>query len=174
LTAVKKQLLPQLTWWHFKRGFVGKRRLGREIALQALYIADVSHTPAEEAFAIVLRRGGSELDDDTREFARGLTIGVCTSRDELDVSIQERAANWAVNRMAAVDRNVLRLAAYELINLPDTPIGVIIDEAIEIVRKYSNEEATRFVNGILDALKSLHPTKKQKNKKDEAPPPSEP
>jgi transcription antitermination factor NusA-like protein len=51
---------------------------------------------------------------------------------------------------------------------------VIIDEAIEIVRKYSNEEATRFVNGILDALKSLHPTKKQKNKKDEAPPPSEP
>ena len=134
---------------------MGRRRLAREVALQALYIADVSHTPAEEAFAIVVRGETAELDEDTREFARGLTLGALARIGELDALIQARAQNWAMNRMTAVDRNVIRLAAYELIARNDTPVGVVIDEAIEIVRKYSAEEATRFVNGILDALKVL-------------------
>jgi len=134
---------------------VGRRRLAREVALQALYVADVSRTPAEEAFAIVVRRDGSDLDDETREFARGLALGALARIEELDALIQARAQNWAMNRMTAVDRNVIRLAAYELVARNDTPVGVVIDEAIEIVRKYSAEEATRFVNGILDALKAL-------------------
>lgn len=134
---------------------MGRRRLAREIALQALYVADVSRTPAEEAFAIVTRRGGGEADATTLAFARDLALGALARRDELDAVISARADNWAMNRMAAVDRNVLRLAAYELTARPDTPLGVVIDEAIEIVRKYSAEEATRFVNGILDALKAL-------------------
>ena len=155
---------------------MGRRRLAREVALQALYVADVSRTPAEEAFAIVVRRDGDELDAETREFARELTLGTLARIEELDAKIQERAENWAVNRMAAVDRNVLRLAAYELIARPDTPVGVVIDEAIEIVRKYSAEEATRFVNGILDALKSLRepPKPKARRKKKDATPPSQP
>jgi N utilization substance protein B len=118
-------------------------------------VADVSHTPAEEAFAIVVRRESSDLDDETREFARGLALGALGRIEELDALIQARAQNWAMNRMTAVDRNVIRLAAYELVARNDTPVGVVIDEAIEIVRKYSAEEATRFVNGILDALKAL-------------------
>ncbi len=134
---------------------MGRRRLAREIALQALYVADVSRTPAEEAFAIATRRGGGEADAPTLAFARDLALGALARRDELDAVISARADNWAMNRMAAVDRNVLRLAAYELTARPDTPLGVVIDEAIEIVRKYSAEEATRFVNGILDALKAL-------------------
>lgn len=134
---------------------MGRRRLAREIALQALYVADVAHTPAEEAFAIVVRLADEDLDDETREFARELTLGTLARRDELDALIAARAENWAMNRMAAVDRNVLRLAAFELVARPDTPVGVVIDEAIEIVRKFSAEEATRFVNGILDALKTL-------------------
>ena len=134
---------------------MGRRRLAREIALQALYVADVSRTPAEEAFANVTRRDGGEADAQTLAFARDLALGTLARRDELDAVIQARADNWAMNRMAAVDRNVLRLAAYELTARPDTPLGVVIDEAIEIVRKYSAEEATRFVNGILDALKAL-------------------
>lgn len=134
---------------------MGRRRLGREIALQALYVADVSHTPAEDAFAVVTRREGEEVDPETAAFSRELTLGTLARVEELDEIIQKNAQNWAVNRMAAVDRNVIRLAAYELIARPDTPVGVIIDEAIEIVRKYSTEEATRFVNGVLDALKSL-------------------
>ena len=133
---------------------MGRRRLAREIALQALYVSDVSNTASTEAFAIVTRRG-EKADDETLEFARELALGAIARREELDGLIQARAQNWAVNRMAAVDRNVLRLAAYELISAKDTPVGVIIDEAIEIVRKYSAEEATRFVNGILDSLKSL-------------------
>ena len=143
---------------------MGRRRLAREIALQALYVADVSHTPAEDAFAIVTRRDGAEADADALAFAKELTLGTWSRVEELDALIQTRAENWAVGRMAAVDRNVLRLAAYELAARPDTPVGVVIDEAIEIVRKYSAEEATRFVNGILDALKSLREKPKPKKK----------
>ncbi|MBI3564546.1 MAG: transcription antitermination factor NusB [Elusimicrobia bacterium] len=153
---------------------MGRRRLGREVALQALYVADVAHTPAEEAFAIVTRREEDPLDDETKEFSRALALGALARRDELDVLIAERAQNWAMNRMAAVDRNVLRLAAYELADRKDTPVGVIIDEAIEIVRKYSAEEATRFVNGILDSLKSLREKPKKGKAKKDAPPKEEP
>jgi N utilization substance protein B len=153
---------------------VGRRRLAREIALQALYVADVSRTPAEEAFAIVTRRDGGDADAETLEFARGLALGALGRLEELDAIISARADNWAMNRMAAVDRNVLRLAAYELVARPDTPLGVVIDEAIEIVRKYSAEEATRFVNGILDALKPLRQPPKAAKPKKNAPPKDEP
>ena len=144
---------------------MGRRRLAREIALQALYVADVSHTPAEDAFAVVTRREGEKVDEETIVFSRELTLGTLARVEELDAIIQGSAQNWAVNRMAAVDRNVIRLAAYELVARPDTPVGVIIDEAIEIVRKYSTEEATRFVNGVLDALKTLRAGPKPKPKK---------
>ena len=156
---------------------MGRRRLAREIALQALYVSDVAHTPAEEAFSIVIRREGNDADLDTLEFAKVLALGAIARREELDALIQERAANWAMNRMAAVDRNVLRLAAYEIVARPDTPLGVVIDEAIEIVRKYSTEEATRFVNGVLDALKALReapkPAKPKKPKAQKTDPPHE-
>ena len=142
---------------------MGRRRLAREIALQALYVADVAHTPAPEAFAIVTRREGEAVDDETLIFARELALGAIERVAQLDLTIQEQAANWSMVRMAAVDRNVLRLAAYELETRPDTPVGVIIDEAIEIVRKYSTEEATRFINGILDSLKKLRDAKPKKN-----------
>jgi N utilization substance protein B len=148
---------------------VGRRRLAREIALQALYVADVARTPALEAFAIVTRRDGDDADEETLAFARELALGTLEGVGALDLTIQEQAANWSMVRMAAVDRNVLRLAAYELESRPDTPVGVIIDEAIEIVRKYSTEEATRFINGILDSLKKLRdgkPKKKNVRKKE--------
>lgn len=148
---------------------MGRRRLAREIALQALYVADVAHTPALEAFAIVTRREGDDADEETLTFARELALGAIGRIEELDLTIQSLAANWSMVRMAAVDRNVLRLAAYELDARPDTPVGVIIDEAIEIVRKYSTEEATRFINGILDSLRKMRdgkPKKKNVRKKD--------
>lgn len=148
---------------------MGRRRLAREIALQALYVADVAHTPALEAFAIVTRREGEDADEETLAFARELALGAIERVSELDLTIQGLAANWSMVRMAAVDRNVLRLAAYELDARPDTPVGVIIDEAIEIVRKYSTEEATRFINGILDSLRKLRdgkPKKKHVRKKE--------
>ena len=98
---------------------MGRRRLAREIALQALYVADVAHTPALEAFAIVTRREGEEVDTETLDFARELALGAIERVSELDLTIQEQAANWSMARMAAVDRNVLRLAAHELESRPD-------------------------------------------------------
>ena len=131
---------------------MGRRRQAREIALQALYIIDTSGTPEKEAFAIVNRR--EEPDDErTLEFARELVAGAVKHGAELDRLIEGAAQNWALARMAAVDRNVLRLSAYELLHRHDTPVNVVIDEAIEIVRKFSTEDSTRFINGILDKLK---------------------
>ena len=133
---------------------MGRRRQAREIALQALYIIDTSSTPRDEAFKIVNRREEPE-DEKTLEFARELVDGTTDARATLDKHIEDTAENWALSRMAAVDRNVLRMAAYELIHRLETPVNVVIDEAIEIVRKFSTEESTRFVNGILDKIKAL-------------------
>ncbi|MBI3551710.1 MAG: transcription antitermination factor NusB [Elusimicrobia bacterium] len=135
---------------------MGRRRQAREIALQALYIADAAGTPEAEAFASV-NRGKSEADAKTKDFARELLKGTLSHRAKLDEAISAVAENWSLARMPLVDRNVLRLAAYELLNSGDTPIGVVIDEAIEIVRKYSTEDSTRFVNGVLDKLKDKRP-----------------
>lgn len=131
---------------------MGRRRQAREIALQALYIIDTSGTPEAEAFAIVNRRKAPD-DQKTLDFARELVAGANAERALMDKLIEGAAQNWALARMAAVDRNVLRLSAYELLRQLDTPVNVVIDEAIEIVRKFSTEDSTRFINGILDKLK---------------------
>ena len=131
---------------------MGRRRQAREIALQTLYIVDTSGTSETEAFAIVNRRE-EPADEKTLEFAQQLVSGALSQKPVLDALIEGAAQNWALVRMAAVDRNVLRLSAYELLNRHDTPVNVVIDEAIEIVRKYSTEDSTRFINGILDKLK---------------------
>jgi N utilization substance protein B len=138
---------------------MGRRRQGREIALQALYIVDTSRTPPAEAFKIVNRRrpDDEKADAATLDFARELLMGAEEKRPELDRCISEAAENWAIGRMAAVDRSMLRLATYELLCHPQTPVNVIIDEAIEIVRKYSTQDSTRFINGILDKIKDKRP-----------------
>ena len=131
---------------------MGRRRQSREIALQALYIIDTSGTEVGEAFKSVNRRESAD-DPKTIEFARELVTGTTNHRGQLDKLIEGAAQNWALSRMAAVDRNVLRLAAFELLHRHDIPVKVVIDEAIEIARKFSTEDSTRFINGILDKLK---------------------
>lgn len=134
---------------------MGKRRLARETVLQALYLTDTSTMGADEAFLVA---GGGELDEDTAQFTRQLLDGALAHRTELDQDIQATAENWEVGRMASVDRSLLRLAAFELIHCPDTPVGVIIDEAVEIAKKYSSEDSSKFINGILGKLKDRRPT----------------
>lgn len=129
---------------------MGKRRLARETVLQALYLADTSTMEAAEAFRTA---GGEGLDEDTAGFSRALLDGALERRKDLDREIQATAENWEVARMASVDRSLLRLAAYELLYCPETPVGVIIDEAVEIAKKYSSEDSSRFINGILGKLK---------------------
>jgi transcription antitermination factor NusB len=97
--------------------------------------------------------GQQNASTDVRAFAEELARGAWAVREVLDAAIVQSAEHWRLERMAAVDRNVLRLAAFELLYRPDTPPAVAIDEAIEIVRKYGSEESGRFINGILDGLR---------------------
>ena len=96
--------------------------------------------------------GETELDAPAREFATRLAVGALARVPELDERIRSRAEHWRIERMAVVDRNVLRLAVYEFLHEP-TPRTVAINEALEIARRFSTYEATQFINGILDAIK---------------------
>ncbi|MBI5630115.1 MAG: transcription antitermination factor NusB [Elusimicrobia bacterium] len=140
---------------------MGKRRQARELALQALYVMDTAGTSESKALDSVNCKG--EADEKTFLFVCELVRGTAGHREALDRHIEETAKNWTLIRMAAVDRNVLRLAAYEILHSPQTPVNVVIDEAIEIARKFSTEESTKFINGILDKLKALRPHDPQKD-----------
>ena len=129
----------------------GRRRKSRELALQLLYQNDLAGTPPEEMFArteeYVLAR------PEVQEYAQRLVLGTLSRRDELDAKLSERSEHWRLGRMAAVDRNLLRLALYELLFEEDTPDAVVIDEAVEIAKKFSTPSSGPFVNGVLDAIR---------------------
>ena len=130
---------------------MGYRRAGRECALQMLYERDVGGNSDDE---ILLEYGTkSEIPQQVREFAKQLFTGAAARMDELDRLIQNHAQNWRLGRMAAVDRNVLRIAAFELISGGKSPDSAIINEAIELARKYSTQDSAQFVNGILDSIR---------------------
>jgi N utilization substance protein B len=88
-----------------------------------------------------------------REFAIAIFRGVCGNQKQIDSLIEQAADNWEIKRMSVIDRNIMRLATYEILYMKDTPISVIIDEAVEISKTYSNRDSSKFVNGILDKLK---------------------
>ncbi len=111
---------------------------------------------APEAYATARQ---AELDEKTEAFCRGLLDGTLAHLPELDAEIQATAQNWQLGRMAMVDRSILRMAAYELLHSPDVPVGVVIDEALEIAKKYASEDSTKFINGILGKLKERRPQK---------------
>ena len=132
---------------------MGTRRKARECALQMLFAADVAKTKED----VLTRDYWSELGDptyeeETREFADKLSAGTLREVEVIDATIRTRAEHWRIERMAIVDRNVLRLAVFEFL-FSDTPHTVIINEALEIARRFSTFEATQFINGILDAIK---------------------
>jgi N utilization substance protein B len=102
-------------------------------------------------FQIDMAGGASELE--VKEFAQGLVDGVMKERETLDRIIAGSVDHWRIDRMAVVDRNILRVAVYELAWLPDTPSVVVLDEAIEVGKKYGSEQSGSFINGILDAVR---------------------
>jgi transcription antitermination protein NusB len=131
----------------------GTRHKARECALQMLFASDLVHgdcTALTNNYWNEL--GDTSIDDKTRDFANGLVCGTIENRDAIDDRIRTRAEHWRIERMAIVDRNVLRLAVYEFL-YQDTPDTVAINEALEIARRFSTYEATQFINGILDAIK---------------------
>jgi N utilization substance protein B len=100
--------------------------------------------------------GQLEADAPTRAFAERLVSGVTQERPRLDRAIVDQARNWRLERMAVVDRNVLRLAVWELLFDPETPAPVVIDEAVEVARRYGSEQSASFINGVLDAVRRAH------------------
>ena len=128
-----------------------RRSRGREVALQVLY--QVEQNPgisAEEIHRFIARR----LLDDRKlcDFTESLTAGVKEHQGALDLMIANVAENWRLDRMAAIDRNILRLGAYEMLHCPEVPAKVAINEALELAKRYSTAQSSRFVNGILDRV----------------------
>jgi N utilization substance protein B len=128
---------------------MGARRKGRELALQMLYQWDVGREPVE---TVIESTGGLQLAGEAaREFASALVEGTVDRVEEIDKILRETSEHWRLGRMSTVDRNVLRLAVYELLTR-ESPAGVVINEALEVAKRFSAPESAGFVNGILDAV----------------------
>jgi len=130
------------------------RRRSRQRALQILYLWDARRQPVQEATAAyfdTLYSEESRSKPQRDAFLDRLVTGAVEHVEELDRRITQHAEHWRIERMPSVDRNILRLAAYEML-YSDTPAPVVIDEALELARRYSNEESVQFVNGVLDAV----------------------
>lgn len=130
---------------------MSSRHRAREYALQMLYQAEVGGMPIAE----VERHfwDGADAPEEVRVFASRLACGTSSSLVEIDSLLRHGIENWRLERLGAVDRNVLRLAVFEFLHEPGTPRIVVIDEAIEVAKRFGGDESGQFVNGILDALR---------------------
>ncbi|MFA5974645.1 MAG: transcription antitermination factor NusB [Elusimicrobiota bacterium] len=129
----------------------GSRRQGREAALQVVYMVDLCKQSVTDVTAAAWSE--EPLTEKIRQFAQHLAQGVVERQAEIDQLLKKYTENWELSRMAAIDRSILRIAAFEILQDLETPINVIINEAVEVAKKYSTSESGRFVNGILDKLK---------------------
>ncbi len=128
-----------------------KRRLGREAVLLALYQMDIGDIPPDKAISSSV----SELNIDEKlikEFAHHLLIGVVENMDDIDNNIRSLSKRWELSRMSYIDRNILRIAVYEILYDEDTPYKVAINEAIELAKMYGDEKSPKFINGILASV----------------------
>ncbi len=143
-----------------------KRTRSREFALQLLYRLDLNRDDIEEVFEdfwkdrtdLALSSKEKEViesdkkDPDIRLFAERLVRGAYERLEQIDKTIERYAENWEMNRMACVDRNILRLSTYEICHLEDIPVKVAINEAVELAKRYGEPDSSKFVNGILDKI----------------------
>lgn len=132
-----------------------KRSQAREFALQLLYQIDITGDDASEALANFWQaHSPEEISGEVKDFTGQLTKGARHNLKTIDEKIAHYATNWQLKRMAVVDRNILRMGAYELLFCDDIPPKVAINEAVELAKRYSGIEAGKFVNAILDKIKS--------------------
>ena len=128
-----------------------KRTKAREYALQILYAVDITKDDPQDS----IRRfweGNDETSSEVKKFAADLVLGVSNKKSEIDRMISKYTTNWQLNRMAVIDRNVLRFAAFELLFIKDIPPKVSINEAIDIAKKFGGNDSGKFVNGVLDKI----------------------
>lgn len=129
---------------------MGARRKARELALQMLYQHDMSGNQPDAIVATFEELQKSKPN--TRDFATRVFRGTVANLEKIDDMIQAQADNWRLSRMAVVDRNIIRMSVYEFLHEDDTPKLVIIDEAIEIAKKFGTQKSSQFINGILDGI----------------------
>ncbi len=129
---------------------MGHRRSSRELALQALYYIDMGKNDPERALTLFCIN--FEPAEDIKPFFTFLTEGVLERKAEIDRMIETFSSNWKLSRMSGVDRNVMRIAVFEMMYCPDIPSKVSINEAIDIGKKYGTADSGAFINGILDAI----------------------
>lgn len=130
---------------------MGTRRKSREMCLQMLFQLDMGKQSPEQVHKTFWNER-SELEAGARSFTEELFTVATERRQEIDDLIQKHAQHWRMERMAAVDRNLLRSSVAEFLGCPDTPQPVIINEALEIARKFSSPESVQFINGVLDSI----------------------
>ncbi|HET8547894.1 MAG TPA: transcription antitermination factor NusB [Bryobacteraceae bacterium] len=134
------------------------RHRSRYRAVQILYQIDMRNLPPEEAIRAYYDTLYSEEHEQPQradEFMEELVYGTHRHRADIDVRIEQHSANWKLDRMPVVDRNLLRMAIYEILS-GNTPAAIVIDEALELARRMSGDEAVKFVNGVLDAVRKAH------------------
>jgi N utilization substance protein B len=128
---------------------MGYRRKAREYAVQMLYQYDISN---EFEHLMDGFWNGRESPDNVKEFSNNIVEGVIKNLSMIDSKISQSAQNWSIDRMAVVDRNILRMAVFELLFVKDIPVKVTINEAIEIAKRFAGEDSSSFINGILDRI----------------------
>ena len=131
---------------------MGARHSGREAALQMLFQLESSGQGVDQAIDLFWRSFGTDTDPEGRAYADEVVRGVHTGLPQLDAQIAAASTHWRVERMTRVDRNVLRLGAWELANRPDVPRAVVLDEAIELAKAFGSDESSAFVNGVLNRI----------------------
>jgi transcription antitermination factor NusB len=129
-----------------------KRTRGRELALQLLYMVDARGDEALLGIDDFLKQEAPD-ESEAHDFARQLLSGTLDKQEEIDAAISAAAQNWHLRRMALVDRNILRMAVYEMLHLKDIPAKVSINEAIELGKRFSTQQSGAFINGILDRIR---------------------
>jgi N utilization substance protein B len=132
---------------------MGARTTGREVALQILFGIEVSGEDAERALSRHFREFGG--DAESRPWTEACVRGVAGERDELDRVIGRASEHWRIERMTRVDRNVLRLGTWEILRRDDVPRAVVLDEAVELAKRFGSEESGAFVNGVLDRVAEM-------------------
>ncbi|HIJ79644.1 MAG: transcription antitermination factor NusB [Desulfobulbaceae bacterium] len=135
---------------------MGIRRKARELALNALYQGEMTATPVAEKFPLLC--DNFEINKKAIPYGQLLVDGITDNWDVIDKKIADSAANWRMSRMSVLDRNIIRLATYEMLFQKDVPNQVAINEAVELAKRFCTDDSPAFINGILDAiLKTLAP-----------------
>ena len=130
---------------------MGTRRKSRELTMQMLFQGDLGKQTPDEVRGLFWT-SRDDVDAETRGFAEDLYRVATVRREEIDALIESHAQNWRLERMAVVDRNVLRTAIAEMLGYPKTPAAIVINESLEIARRYAAPESVNFLNGVLDAI----------------------